>query len=115
MSSASFGDWEIAQFLLMWARSRPKWYDQAACRGKPTEYFFPGVGQSAFIKRGQEICATCPVKEKCFRQAYDAGDEHGCWGGSLPAQRRQWLIEDRTTDDAWDLLKLAEVVPDISD
>jgi Transcription factor WhiB len=114
-NSITFEEYEILSFIEGFQRNRPAWYDQAECKGQPIEYFFPGVGQSALARKGQEICGACPVKEKCFRTAMDRQDYFGVWGGSLPAQRLAWGTEGVPTDEAWERLRLSEIVPDIGD
>lgn len=102
--SFSFSDFELYEFIQMFARNRPKWYDDAACVGTPLEWWYPGRGQSALLEKGLSLCATCPVRENCFRTAYEAGDDDGVWGGSTGAQRLVWGVEMLSVDEAWEHL-----------
>ena len=67
------------------------WQQQAACRTEDPELFFP-VGQSGpaklRIRQAKEVCAGCPVKDPCLRDALDAGDVAGVWGGTTDDERR---------------------------
>ncbi len=113
--SISFSDYEILEFLAMFDRERSErhdFYDYAACHGAPTEYFFPGQGQAAYLDRGRRICAQCPVQRECLAFAMENFDDNGLWGGALPEQRRQWLIDGVSADEAWEtLLELNELNP----
>ncbi|MDX6353219.1 MAG: WhiB family transcriptional regulator, redox-sensing transcriptional regulator [Streptomyces sp.] len=67
------------------------WQEQAACRTEDPELFFP-VGQSGSaklqVRRAQEICAGCPVRQPCLRDALSGGDVSGVWGGTTEDERR---------------------------
>lgn len=73
-------------------RRREEWRGRAACRGKPSHWFFPERSQGAQpYKRGKEICANCSVKEECLALAEEflsTGDKYGLFGGLTPAERR---------------------------
>lgn len=62
---------------------RPRWHLQAACRGKPTEWFFPAKGQPSSYAKA--VCAECPVIDRCA--AAGAG-EAGIWAGETERNRR---------------------------
>lgn len=66
---------------------RPAWRQKAACRGKPTAWFFPEVGDST--EKAKIICAGCTVAVERHAQAVE-GSEHGIWAGT-PARARQNL------------------------
>lgn len=70
------------------AGSPEGWRRQAACVGKPTEWFFPeqseGGGQYA---KARLLCAGCPVRAECEAEARADHIPHGMWGG-LTAQQR---------------------------
>lgn len=57
------------------------WKKDAACRGKPTAWWFPEPNQfwSPIALRARQICASCPVLETC-RATAQARNEHGIWG-----------------------------------
>lgn len=65
------------------------WRDQAACKGKPTTWWFPEpnnwFGPHAVIAR--RICSTCPVQQQCGEHAL-AGSEHGIWGHRSHRERK---------------------------
>jgi WhiB family redox-sensing transcriptional regulator len=67
------------------------WQQEAACRTEDPELFFP-VGQSGPAKfqerQAKEVCARCPVQQSCLRDALDAGDLSGVWGGATEDERR---------------------------
>ena len=73
---------------------RPGWQNQAACRGKPTGWWYPPAGQyGPTAKQAVQICATCPVQGPCR----DAGTgEPGIWGG-VSGQQRRYRTRDTTT------------------
>lgn len=62
----------------------PDWHDDAACKGHPTEWWFPDVGQTAH--RAVAICNTCPVIDDCRRE--HRGEQHGVWHGQVKQFRR---------------------------
>lgn len=60
------------------------WRDHAACKGKPTAWWFaqPNTPDRA---RAEQICKTCPVVNECV----DAGrNERGLWG--KPRKGEDW-------------------------
>ncbi len=67
---------------------RPRWHADAACKGKPPEWFFPERG--ADVRPARAVCATCTVVSEC-RQAGIDGREHGIWGGTSARERRALL------------------------
>lgn len=70
----------------------PRWFDQAACAGQPTELFFPesGVHPAAALS----YCAQCPVKIECLAWGMEHWDSRrfGVWGGTTPKQRRHLRV-----------------------
>ena len=68
------------------------WTDEAACRGLPTEWFFPEKpnGEKGY-ERGKIVCASCTVRTECLALTKDfvaTGDRYGLFGGLTPAERR---------------------------
>jgi len=61
------------------------WQDQAACRGIPTNEFYPTRGEMIpqIIK---EKCDICPVLEDCLNHALKH-EAYGYWGGTSEKQR----------------------------
>lgn len=53
----------------------------AACRTKPTSWFFPGRGQSK--RKALETCASCGVLDECAEYVERAGITHGIWAGRI--------------------------------
>lgn len=67
----------------------PDWMEQAACRGYPTSWWFPGAGED--VERGKAICETCPVKTECLDYAVEHRIRVGIWGGTTATRRiRAW-------------------------
>jgi len=62
------------------------WEEDAACKGKPTEWFYVGKGESPW--RGLQVCAGCPVRRECLDYSLRTHDKNGIWGGYTPRQRR---------------------------
>ena len=81
------------------AGNNTNWREQAACLGKPTDYFFPE--NEATDKKtdhylyGRVICRHCPVKADCLDYAMrceqDERWRYGLWGGLTPHER--WLYD----------------------
>ena len=69
------------------ARRRPAWWAEAACRGRPEVNFFPEQGQSAAPAKA--ICAGCPAREACLAFAVEEGCDFGVWGGQGVADRKK--------------------------
>lgn len=64
------------------------WTDDATCRGKATDIFFPPVGRNA--TEAKAICAACPVREACLTEALateSVNHRFGVRGGMTPAER----------------------------
>ena len=53
---------ELADFFERLVR-RPRWHQQAACRGMGPADWFPHSGR--ITKAAQALCAGCPVKAEC--------------------------------------------------
>ena len=68
-------------------RKQVEWFDRAACRGYPTDWWFPEPHRPAFVSaRARAICADCPVKSECG--TYGAREKYGIWGGPNREVRR---------------------------
>jgi len=63
------------------------WFNQAACRGKDPDIFFPRSGESPAAAR--RICATCPVRLDCRAYAFAHHITRGVWGGLTELERRK--------------------------
>jgi WhiB family redox-sensing transcriptional regulator len=80
--------------LTSWERASDlQWYDDAACRGRPTQWWFAGDGRnlnSRTSKRAVEICSTCPALEACREWSLSLPQPwHGIFAGMSPQQRQQ--------------------------
>jgi len=77
---------------------REDWQNQAACRGKDVDVFFPELSddkgktkeqlkEELRVKKelAKRICFNCPVREECeeYSSRSNAGqpEEYGIWGG----------------------------------
>ncbi len=72
------------------------WQTNGACIGQPERWFFPDGGGSAATaayRKGRQVCAHCPVRERCLDDAMrmegwlDAQWRFGLWGGLTPGDR----------------------------
>jgi WhiB family redox-sensing transcriptional regulator len=78
---------------------RPWWHDEAACVGKPPEWWFPTRGSLDGIRRGRQVCATCPVQEPCLEWALEAAPDFGLWGNKS-VRERQAIAKERRRREA---------------
>src|SRR5205085_2869198 len=73
------------------------WRNDAACRGKDPNVFFPieGSGWRAKMEFEQAerdakaICAGCPVRLECLDFGIDTRQQDGIWGGKNVAEIRK--------------------------
>jgi WhiB family transcriptional regulator, redox-sensing transcriptional regulator len=76
---------------LMPGEGRLAWMDQAACKGLPTERFFPETGEGRKASEAKAICAGCQVQDPCRELAVRGADsldtDHGVFGGTVPTER----------------------------
>lgn len=76
-----------------WSGSTPlitpePWTQDALCAQMDPDTFFPDKGDVETKNRAKEICARCPVADKCLEYALRANERHGIWGGqSIRTQR----------------------------
>lgn len=63
------------------------WHNDAACRGMGTDLFFPNVGKSS--AKAIEVCAACPVLERCADDGRRLRADAGVWGGRPVSQSRK--------------------------
>lgn len=72
---------------------RPDWQERAACKGMPSEIFFPDNpgGQESVYNQALKFCENCEVQQKCldFAMEFEIGkrDRFGMFGGKTPRQR----------------------------
>jgi len=66
-----------------------EWFADAACRGEPTDVFFPTSDAQA--QAAKQICAACPVREECLEFALESRPADGVWGGLTPIERHRLI------------------------
>ncbi|MGW0770481.1 WhiB family transcriptional regulator [Streptomyces sp. NPDC002676] len=67
------------------------WRDQAACRHRDPDLFFPiGTTGPATLQTQQAkaVCAHCRVREECLQWALATEQCVGIWGGTTETERR---------------------------
>jgi len=73
------------------------WQRDGACRRADGSLFFsPGKDEAPEqrkqrIKAAKEICAQCPVWQRCRRYALENAEEFGVWGGLTEYERRKLI------------------------
>jgi WhiB family redox-sensing transcriptional regulator len=69
--------------------NRPRWHQDAACRGVGTKVFFPVlVGDPGPTKEARALCASCPVTAECLQTALANPETIGNWAGTTARGRR---------------------------
>ena len=63
------------------------WFTKAACKGKPTSWFYPPKGDVSLSAQAKAICIYCPVRIDCLEWALRNHEREGIWGGLHPKQR----------------------------
>lgn len=64
------------------------WRDQSACKGKPLEwFFFKNLDTERVYPQVADLCAKCPVRLDCLRDALETRST-GIWAGTTTADRR---------------------------
>ena len=69
------------------------WRDNAACKNKPTEWWFPQSKQwkqrHDDVQKAKAICESCDVKIDCLLwvMQFDQHQMHGIWAGTTQRQR----------------------------
>ena len=81
------------------------WLDDAACKGMPTDWWYPqrGDNRSPIFKRAKQICAGCTVQRPCLDEVMGteaARSRHGYWGGMSPNQREELFRQRRRRNAA---------------
>lgn len=61
---------------------------RAACKGKPTSWFYPEQHDPHHGTQARAVCATCPVRGECLAAALERS-EHGFWGGKSVMERKE--------------------------
>lgn len=71
-----------------------EWAENALCRGMDAAHFYPAE-RSRVSKKVRQMCAACPVRERCLQHAIDNNEEDGFWGG-MDHKERAALVNGRT-------------------
>lgn len=66
-----------------------RWRLEAVCTDLSSEAFFLVGDDLEGMRKAQEICATCPVKQECLEFAIGTNQTLGIWGGTTPNERRR--------------------------
>lgn len=77
----------IPVLVIGWA-PRPRWFDEAACRGIDPGLFHPARGDYAVERQARQVCAGCPVRAECLAHALTFHELYGIWGGTSARERR---------------------------
>lgn len=72
------------------------WQESALCRGMDSDLFFSPESERGLAKRqrvgqAKEVCARCPVVERCRSHALESHEPYGVWGGTTPEERQRLL------------------------
>lgn len=67
-------------------RTLTDWRDSAACADDPDTQF-PAPTDLPAVSRARRVCAACPVRAECLRDALRHAEPHGVWGGFTPNER----------------------------
>lgn len=71
-----------------------RWRADAACRGLQADIFFPDEdGETSAL--AVEICAACPVSDRCLSYALSNREKAGVWGGATERERRRIIRQAR--------------------
>jgi WhiB family redox-sensing transcriptional regulator len=78
--------------------SQGAWVNHAACKGKPTEWWFPdeGGGMGPAARKALACCFSCPVRPECLGYSLAIGERSGIWGGMGTPARRELTREMRS-------------------
>jgi hypothetical protein len=81
--------------------------EQARCKSKPQEWFFPTRGKNT--RSAAKVCAACPVFDECEEYALTTGS-YGFWAGEMrygppieeePNEPAVALVIVATESDSW--------------
>jgi hypothetical protein len=68
-------------------KHKPDWRDDAACRDKDPERWFPNPGNTLAVQEAKTVCFSCPAMLQCAQKALTTNEEAGVWGGLSEGQR----------------------------
>lgn len=76
------------------------WQLHAACRGQDSAVFFHprnerGDHREERETRAKELCARCPVLDRCREHALSVEEAFGIWGGLTEVELRTLIMQRR--------------------
>jgi hypothetical protein len=75
------------------------WREDALCKKKASEFWFPPVDVPAmaqYYNIGRLLCDRCPVWKHCLADAEENSEVMGMWGGLIPKERGGHIKEHGT-------------------
>ena len=66
----------------------PTWINDAACRGKPIDWFYPDAKDGGAHPAAKALCEGCPVRAECLDYSMEADNGFGLWAGLSPGKRK---------------------------
>lgn len=74
------------------------WEGDAACKGVPSDVFFPHTNSDhpqglAAYNQARLMCGECTVQEECLEWALENDERFGMWGGLSPTERNELVKE----------------------
>ncbi|MGX7681002.1 WhiB family transcriptional regulator [Jatrophihabitans sp. DSM 45814] len=77
-----------------------EWQTGGACRGLDSSTFFHpenerGPSKMRRERQAKEVCARCPVTQRCLQWALETREPYGVWGGRT-TEERALMIRLRT-------------------
>jgi WhiB family redox-sensing transcriptional regulator len=78
------------------------WQLRAACRGQDSAVFFHSRDERACHRkereaRAMQMCARCPVIDRCREHALSVEETSGIWGGLTEAELRSLITQRRAS------------------
>lgn len=76
-----------------------RWDEHSACKGVPTDLFYPAKGGQSDVKRAKAYCDACPVTAECLTDELALGLDRqwGVRGGTTPEERRKIIRASRNS------------------
>lgn len=79
------------------------WHKRSLCADVRTLWDV-GISEGAFFansntivsKLAREVCARCPVQDRCLQEAVEDKIPHGIWGGATEEDRREFARNSTT-------------------
>ena len=75
-----------------------QWAEEAACAGKPIDWFYPKSGRRPL--QALALCRECPVRVDCLEYALEHHQHWGVWGGMTERQRFEEKRRRRPSEGA---------------